>query len=165
MQRNNNDIHSIIRAINAIPLHLGANNGNVATNHRCCAHSQDSWCHFQAAIFNNNTPPRDFNYLFQTAVDLIFSTFDEFKYNKEEFINKISGGMTSNHNEAIHSVLFQMVRKTEAVRKDTMKLGVALAVIRYNDGFAGVKRVFEMLGVSVGYISLKDSFSWIIEEF
>ena len=73
--------------------------------------------------------------------------------------------MTSNHNEAIHSVLFQMVRKTEAVRKDTMKLGVALAVIRYNDGFAGVKRAFEMLGVSVGYISLKNSFSWIIEEF
>ena len=33
---------------------------------------------------------------------------------------------------------------------DAMKLGAALAVIRYNDGFAGVKRVFEMLGVSVG---------------
>ena len=56
--------------------------------------------------------------------------------------------MTSNHNEAIHSILFQMVRKTEAVGMDTMKLGAALAVIRYNDGFAGVKRVFEMLGVN-----------------
>ena len=57
--------------------------------------------------------------------------------------------MTSNHNEAIHSILFKMVRKTEAVGMDTMKLESALAVIRYNDGFVGVKRVFEMLGVSV----------------
>ena len=58
--------------------------------------------------------------------------------------------MTSNHNEAIHSILFQMVRKAEAVGMDIMKLGATLAVIRYNDGFAGVKNVFEMLGVNVG---------------
>ena len=54
--------------------------------------------------------------------------------------------MTSSHNEAIHSVLFQMVKRTEAIGMDTMKLGAALAVIRYD----GVKRVLEMLGVSVG---------------
>ena len=58
--------------------------------------------------------------------------------------------MTSNHTEAIHSIPFQMVRKTEALGMDTMKLGAALAVIRYNDGFAGVKKVFETLGVNVG---------------
>ena len=150
VQRNKNDIPSIIRAINAIPLHLGANDDNAATNHRYCPYSKDSWCHYQAAIFNSRTPPNHPNYLSQTAVDLIFSTFDDFKYNKEEFIDKISGGMTSNHNEAIHSILYQMVRKTEAVGMDTMKLGAALAVIRYNDGFAGVKNVFEMLGVNVG---------------
>ena len=42
-----------------------------------------------------------------------------------------------------------MVRRIKAVGMDTMKLGASLAVIRYNDGFAGVKRVFEMLGVNV----------------
>ena len=150
VQQNTNDIPSIIRAINAIPLHLGANDENAATNHRYCPRCQDSWCLYQAAIFNNRTPPNHPNYLSQTAVGLIFSTFDDFKYNKEEFIDKISGGMTSNHNEATHSILFQMVRKTETVGMDTMMLRAALAVIRYNDGFSGVKRVLEMLGVSVG---------------
>ena len=58
-----------------------------------------------------------------------------------------------------------MVRKTEAVGMDTIELGAALAVIRYNDGFAGLKNVFEMLGVNVGYICLQDWFSWIISEF
>ena len=58
--------------------------------------------------------------------------------------------MTSNHNDSIHSVLFQIVRKTEAVGLYTMKLGAALTVIRYNDGFSRVERVLEMLGVNVG---------------
>ena len=129
VQRNKNDIPSIIRAINAIPLHLVANDENGAINHRYCPHRQDSWCHYQVAIFNNCTPPHHPIYLSQTAVE-IFSTFDDSKYNKEEFIDNISGGMTSNYNEAIHSILFQMVRKTEAVGMDTMKLGATLVVIR-----------------------------------
>ena len=33
---------------------------------------------------------------------------------------------------------------------DIMRSGAALTVIRYNDGFAGVKGVFEILGVNVG---------------
>ena len=135
VHRNTNDIPSIIRAINAIPLHLGANEENATTNHRYCPRCQDSWFHYQAAIFTNRTPPNRPNYLSKTADDLIFSTFDDFKYNKEEIIDKIIGGMTPNHNEAIHSVLFQMVGKTDEVGMDTMKLGAALAVIRYNDGF------------------------------
>ena len=64
-------------------------------------------------------------------------------------MDKICGDMTSYHNEAIHSILFQIVRKTEAVRMDTIKLGVALSVIRYNDGLHGLKKGFEMLGVSI----------------
>ena len=157
VQRNKNDISSIIRAINAIPLHLGASDENAATNHRYCPHCQNSLCQYQAAIFNDRTVLHHPNYPSQTAVDLIFSTFDDFKYNNEEFIDTISDGITSNHNEAIHSILSQMFRKTEAVGMDTMKLGIILAVIRYNDGFPGAKRVFEMLGVSVG-VHMSESF-------
>ena len=103
VQRNTTDIPSIIRAMNAIPLHLGANDENEATNHRYCPHSQDSWCHYQAGIFNYHTPPHHPNYLSHTAVGLSFSTFDDFEYNKEEFIDKMGGRMTSNHSEVIHS--------------------------------------------------------------
>ena len=43
-----------------------------------------------------------------------------------------------------------MVRKSKDVGMDTMKLGATLAVIRNIDGFAVVKRIFEMLGENVG---------------
>ena len=63
------------------------------------------------------------------------------------------------------SIVFCFKWKTEAVGMDIIKQGAALAVIRYKNGFAGVKRVFEMLGVSVWVICLHDSFSLIIEGF
>ena len=150
VQRNTSDVPSIIRAINVIPLHLGANDDNAAINHRYCPYRQDSWCQYQGGIFNKHTPPHHPNYLSETAVELIFNTFDEFRYNKEEFIDKVSGGMTSNYNESIHHILFEMVEKTDAVGMDIMRLEAALAVIPYNDGIAVVKGVFEILGVNVG---------------
>ena len=73
----------------------------------------------------------------------------EFGYDSEEFIGKISQGLSSNHNEAIHSLLFTMVHKTDAIGKDVMDLGSALAVIRYNDGFSGIKRLCQTLGIDV----------------
>lgn len=66
--------------------------------------------------------------------------------------------MTSNYNEAIHSLLFRMVRKTEACGMDTMKLASALAIIRYNDGFAGIKNLYESLGIEVSD-RMKDNFA------
>ena len=43
-----------------------------------------------------------------------------------------------------------MVPKTIAVGMDVMRLGSALSVIRYNEGFRGIKLLFEKLGVVVG---------------
>ena len=72
VQQNNNDIPSIILAINAIPLHLGANNGKAATNHRYCPYSQDRWCHYQVANFNN----RQFHIILITYLrQLLISSF------------------------------------------------------------------------------------------
>ena len=63
VQRNRNDIATTIRAMIAIPLHLCANDENATTNHRYCTLTQDSWCHYEAAIFDNRTPPQHLNYL------------------------------------------------------------------------------------------------------
>ena len=46
-----------------------------------------------------------------------------------------------------------------------MKLGAALAIIFYNDGFSGVKIVLAMLGVSVGEHMSQNLFSLILDGF
>ena len=141
VQRNAGDVPSILAAIKAIPLHLSLTDENADQNHQYCPYSSDSWCRYQQAIFLSESPPSHPNYLGAAATSLIQDLFLEFGYDSEEFVTKISQGLSSNHNEAIHSLLFTMVRKTDAVGMDVMELGSALAVIPYNDGFAGIEKL------------------------
>ena len=46
-------------------------------------------------------------------------------------------------------ILFTIVHKTDAVGMAVMELSSALAVIRYTEGFAGIERLFQKLGIEV----------------
>ena len=109
------DVSSIVDAINAIPLHLGANDNNARKNHKLCPFAENSWCEYQLAIWHQEPVPHHPNYLSEQAVTYIQGLFTNYKYNDPDFVRKISDGRTSNNNEALHHVLFQMVRKNEQV--------------------------------------------------
>ena len=79
---------------------------------------------------------------------IILDIFAEFKIDTPAFLEKVCMGRISNHNEAINSVLFRIVRKTETVGNEVMRLGAALPVISYNDGF---RKVFETIGITPGH--------------
>ena len=74
------------------------------------------------------------NFISQEAIDIILEVSKDFHYNSPLFVKKICDGRTSNQNEAINSILFTMIRKTEAIGYNVMRLGAALSVIKYNDG-------------------------------
>ena len=149
MQRNAGDVPSILAAVKPIPLHLSTTDQNADVNHQFCPYTTDSWCRYQQAILNCESPPSHPNYLGADATSLIQDLFADFGYDSEEFIGKIYQGLSSNHNEAIHSLLFTIVDKTDAIGKDVMDLGSALAVIRYNEGFSGIERLCHTLGIEV----------------
>ena len=46
VQRNKGDIDAIIKAVRAIPYHLGANDNNAEEYHRFCPCEQRSWCQY-----------------------------------------------------------------------------------------------------------------------
>ena len=160
VQRNAGDVASILGAIKAIPLHLSATDQNAEINHRYCPSCSDTWCRYQQAISKCESPPSHPNYLGAEATSIITDLFTEFGYDSPEFIAKISQGLSSNHNESIHSVLFTMVHKTDAIGMDVMELGSALAVIRYNEGFAGIERLCHALHIEVTS-RLKNAFETI----
>ena len=116
IHRNRGNIHEIIRAIDAIPLHLSANDGNAKDNHIFCPITSNTWCRYQEAIFNHRTPPNHPNYLSVGACKIITDVFQEFGYNAPGFIQKVQEGRTSNHNEAIHSVLWFIKMNMQAMR-------------------------------------------------
>ena len=137
--RSKGDVSSIVDAINAIPLHLGANDDNASNNHRLCPLSENSWCQYLLAIWHQKPVPHHPNYLSDEAVGYIHKLLTNYKYNDPDFIRKISDGRTSNNNEAMHHVLFQMARKNEQVSNTVMRLSAALAVIRYNARYSGIR--------------------------
>ena len=145
IHHNRGNITEIIRAINAIPLHLSANNDNAKDKHKFCPYTSNTWCRYQEAIFNKRTPPPHHpNYLSEDAFKFITDVFNDFGYNTPAFIQKVQ-----HHNEAIHSVLWRMVHKDEYASYEMMQLGSALAIIRYNDGFRGITRLFELLEIPI----------------
>ena len=76
----------------------------------------------------NNTPiPSHPNYLSEDAVRVIQQVFKDFGYNSPEFVAKVQVGRTSNHNEALHKVLWSMVHKNEFAGNEMMELGSVLA--------------------------------------
>ena len=162
VQRNKGNTDAIIKAVMAIPYHFGANDDNAEEYHRFCPFEQESWCQYQYAKYAKK-PPHDPNYLSEEAVNIIIDTYKEFKLTTPGFIEKIKTSMTSNNNEEIHSVLFEIVPKKENIGYEEMRLGSALAVIQYNNGFQGIKEVFESVGITPGTYLL-DTFSQLDQE-
>ena len=89
VKRNKCDIPAIIDAINAIPLHLSANDQNADSNHRFCPKDSNTWCRYQSAISNRTPIPRHPNYLSPEAAKLISRVFSNFGYNTAKFIEKV----------------------------------------------------------------------------
>lgn len=99
--------------------------------------------------FSRPDSPKHPKCLSPEAVALVQTVFMKYRYNTEEFVGQIAQGQTSNHNEAIHNILFSMVRKTDAVGLDLMRLGSALAVIRYNEGYRAITEILQKLQVTI----------------
>ena len=138
-------VEQILQSILAILYHYSATDETVAVAHNKCPIGADSWCRYQAAISQGLRPPKHPG---PEAVQLVKDVFDRYNYDKQFFVEQIAEGQTSNHNEALHNILFTMIPKTNAISYTTMRLGSALAVIRYNGGFTDLLSVFEILGIS-----------------
>ena len=127
---------------------MGATDETAAVAHSQYPIGSDSWCRFQVAIAQGSRRPKHPNYLGREAVELVKEVFDHYNYDKDFFVDQIADGQTSNHNEALHHILFNIIPKTNAISYTTMRLGSALAVLRYNGGFNDLLEIFEILGVS-----------------
>ena len=149
MKINQGNVRAIIDAVNAIPLHLSANDDNADEHHRLCPKSQNSWCRYQSALSKGIPAPRHPNYLSPDEAKVIEKVFKDFGYNTPKFIEKVQQGHTSNHNESLHSILWIMVHKNEYASTEMKAMGAVLAVIRYNDGYQGIRNLFDLIQVPI----------------
>ena len=106
------NVVDILQSIHAILYHYSATDETADVAHSQCPIGSDSWCKFLVAVAQGSRRPKHPNYLGQEAVELVKKVFDHYNYDKDCFVEQIADGQTSNHNEALHHILFNMVPKT-----------------------------------------------------
>ena len=58
----------------------------------------------------------------------------------------------------MHNLLFDMVLKKDKPGLDAVKLGAALAIIRYNQGYKAVQTIFQSFCQSDPFLRMKEAF-------
>lgn len=109
--------------------------------HMDCPPGSDSWCFYQRAIANNETPRshKDMKVKFtldppeRTSVIKVYV-----EMTRKELLVKCMLGKTQNVNEGIHSKLWHKLQKTKYYSLNTVKYGTALTVLEHNFGHENV---------------------------
>ena len=91
--------------INAIPFHLGANDNNASENHRLCPRVKNTGVTTKVLFLTNLLRLTTLT-VSKALIEHVGRIFSEYRYNDGEFIKTLSFGMTTNHNESIHNLLF-----------------------------------------------------------
>ena len=65
----------------------------------------------------------------------------------------VQGGNTSNLNENFHGMIWNCNSKTKPIDLSLMHLGCSLAIIRFNEGVAGLQNIIDSLGLKT-YMSI-----------
>ena len=138
VQRNLCDPRSAANELETVSSHFSGNHGS-------CPLAANSWCKYQADVFARKET--SFTPLDETMATNIGKCLRTHGFTNAEFIESIGG--STNPNESIHRILFDMTSKRETVGMDVMRLGAALAVIRNNDGFNGLLNILDTLFNSV----------------
>ena len=127
MKKNSGNSTNAAKEVKKIQSHFGG-------DHNLCPKCKDSRCEYQEALSVDSTQP---HISLDSRMDTFIGDFlRKHGYSNEEFIGKV--GVSTNPNESIHHILFDMTSKSEAMGVDVMQIGAALVVIRNNDGFAGL---------------------------
>ncbi|GBM21742.1 hypothetical protein AVEN_101579-1 [Araneus ventricosus] len=116
--------------------------------HRQCPTGSHSWCKVQKAKFagikfvdkSPALPNSVVNSIKKTCMDLC----------DQKLLKKCLHGKTQNCNESFNNVVWSIVPKETFVELQTLRLGINIAIILFNSGFAGLLPVFQKLGVLTG---------------
>ena len=109
----------------------------------------DSWCKYQADKKLNNTNTYKENpgipAIIRETIRPVFISLSD-----DKLLRRCLHGKTQNNNEYLNGLTSKRCRKDVFLGCTTLELGVASAIISFNDGLGGVVKVFSELSISPG---------------
>ena len=119
--------------------------------HKYCEKGVDSFCNYQKALALGDIIPKHPRCIIVACRDRVLDILAP--YFTVSFLEKVQGGNTSNLNENLHGMIWNCISKTKPIELSLMHLGCSLAIIRFNEGVAGLQNIIDSLGLKT-YMSI-----------
>ncbi|CAF1283914.1 unnamed protein product [Rotaria sordida] len=87
----------------------------------------------------------------RACLDMIKPVFEELCSHTS--LARVVGGGSQNANEAYHSLLWTMVPKHRYCSSTTLRTGLGLSTIIFNEGYEALNKIFTSIFLSMGYYS------------
>ena len=136
---NNNDLYGLKKAFGAILFHC-TNKNNESNCHQFCPWTKDTWCEWQYDQLNPTNTYKSYISIpkwIHGIINLIFINLSP-----EIFLRKCFHGETQNTNECLNSILWTRCPKNIFVSKLVFEVAIHSAVLNFNDGTDGVRKMF-----------------------
>ena len=148
IRRNIGNLDAMKNGIDAILRHRLST--DQLPNHSLCPPGSDSWCKYQQDPENY----QHVNPMPKAVAVYVKPIFDRLK--DEKLLKRCLAGYNQNAAESFNNVLWHICPKTTFVGSVPLKVCTSLAVILYNDGYMKLDGVFEKLGITSGFNSMKE---------
>ena len=129
---------------------------NEEPHHENCPTGEHSWCFFQRAVARGNTPPshkgRCNTFINQKVAAYITPIYD--RLTKDDLMKKCMSGMTQNHNESFHSLLWSKCPKTVFHSRTRVEVATSLAVGEWNVGSLGTQLLMTNISLQVSPLTV-----------
>lgn len=148
IRENKDNVDDMYKAIWATYFHYVSTDDK--PQHRFCS---PSWCKWQQAkeegkldsfVHKNKVPV-----VCMEAIKCVYE-----RLTSRELLERCLGGFTQNSNESFNNNIWTILTKRTFSGMAILQLGVKLAVIKFNDGAAGVLDVLEEVGCKLGSNSI-----------
>jgi hypothetical protein len=109
------------------------------------------WCKYLQAKSMSQTFSGSKATIPRACLDMIKPVFEELCSHTS--LARVVGGGSQNANEAYHSLLWTMVPKHRYCSSTTLRIGLGLSTIIYNQGYQALNKLFTSMFLSTGYYS------------
>lgn len=147
IRQNVGKLYEMKKGVGALLFHYSENQ-DMEKRHHFCPRGATSWCKYQSdKITGKKTYKASLNIpsAIREKIKPIFVDLSS-----DELLAKCLHGKTQNVNEALNQIIWKRCPKSIFVERFTLEIGVASAVISFNDGTTGMQEVLKNLGLEPG---------------
>ena len=133
--QNVGNLYGMKKSIGALLYHYSENK-DLEVRHQLCPKGENSWCKYQSdKVIGKKTYKDNFTIplVKRDEIEPIFTDLSS-----DQLLTKCLHGRTQNVNEALNQLIWKKFPKDVFVERFTLEIGVASAVINFNNGATGI---------------------------